>query len=201
MGSSSKKRKEKAGETISINEDIVITGYADFDEYDWPDVSRVDFSLLKKMEEILPEGMKALICSVAGGLLESAISLVGYNNFCIMIYEQPQLIEDICEKMGSVLVDYYERCASFDSIGALVLNDDWGFNTQTMISPKDMRKYIFPWHKKMVDAIHAKGKPAILHSCGQLSEVYQDIVLEMGYDGKHSYQDAIWPVESAYDQF
>jgi uroporphyrinogen decarboxylase len=68
-----------------------------------------------------------------------------------------------------------------------------------MLSPADMRRYIFPWHKRIVEAIHAAGKPAILHSCGNLEEVMDDVIDDMAYDAKHSYEDAICPVEQAYE--
>jgi uroporphyrinogen decarboxylase len=61
-----------------------------------------------------------------------------------------------------------------------------------------MRKYVFPWHVKIVEAIHAAGKPAILHSCGEAREIMEDIITVMRYDGKHSYEDVIMPVEDAY---
>ena len=41
--------------------------------------------------------------------------------------------------MGSRFVRYYEICGTFDSVGAMISNDDWGFKTQTMLSVGDMR--------------------------------------------------------------
>lgn len=43
---------------------------------------------------------------------------------------------------------------SMNGNGRICSNDDWGFNTQTFLSPSDMRKYVFPWHKKFVEAAH-----------------------------------------------
>ncbi len=70
-----------------------------------------------------------------------------------------------------------------------------------MLSPDDLRRYVFPWHKKIVEIIHAAEKPAILHSCGNLVLVMDDIIDDLKYDGKHSYQDNIIPVEDAYEKF
>ena len=61
--------------------------------------------------------------------------------------------------------------------------------------PEHLRKFVFPWHKRIVETIHKFGKPAILHSCGNLIEVMDDIIEDMGYDAKHSFEDAIMPVE------
>ena len=64
-----------------------------------------------------------------------------------------------------------------------------------------MKKYVYPYHKKIVEAAHKNGRPVILHSCGNLEKVMDDIIEEIGYDGKHSYEDKILPVEEAYEQF
>lgn len=148
----------------------------------------------------LPEGMKVIVFG-PGGVLENVTELVGFENLCFMIYEDPELLQEIFDEVGSRLLRYYEICAPFDTVGALISNDDWGYNSQTMMKPSDMRKYVFPWHKKIVEAIHASGKPAILHSCGNLSEVMDDIIDDIKYDGKHSYQDNIIPVEEAYEKW
>jgi uroporphyrinogen decarboxylase len=86
-------------------------------------------------------------------------------------------------------------------VGALIVNDDWGFKTQTMIPPEMLRELVFPWHKKMVEAIHQNKKFAILHSCGNLESVMDDIVTELRYDAKHSFEDAIVPVEDFWQQW
>jgi uroporphyrinogen decarboxylase len=70
-----------------------------------------------------------------------------------------------------------------------------------MLAPADMRKYVVPWHKKIVEVIHKSGKPAILHSCGNLRLLMDDIIDTIGYDAKHSYEDNIMPVEEAYEEY
>jgi uroporphyrinogen decarboxylase len=95
----------------------------------------------------------------------------------------------------------YELALRHPLVGAAIVNDDWGFATQTMLSPDQMRRYVFPWHGKMVRAIHDAGRPAILHSCGQLEAVMDDLIDGLQFDGKHSYEDKILPVEQAYERW
>ena len=99
------------------------------------------------------------------------------------------------------MVGYYEQAAGADTVGFLCSNDDWGFNTQTFLSPAHMRKYVFPWHKKIVETAHRHGKPCILHSCGYFGDVIEDVIEEIGFDGRHSYEDQIMPVEDAYEAY
>jgi uroporphyrinogen decarboxylase len=185
--------------SISLNESPVITSRESFNSYTWPDPESADYSRLDVLADELPDGMKFIVMG-PGGVLENVIALTGFDNLCFMTADDPDLAADIFDAVGSRLVRYYEICGTYGSVGAMISNDDWGFNTQTMLSPQDMRKYVFPWHKKIVDAIHNTGRPAILHSCGNLEAVMEDII-GMGYDGKHSYEDNIMPIEESYDRY
>ena len=70
-----------------------------------------------------------------------------------------------------------------------------------MLSTEAMKRLVVPWHVEIAKTIHAAGKPAILHSCGQLREVMEDVITTIGYQAKHSYEDKIQPVEEAYEQY
>ena len=134
-------------------------------------------------------------------MLENLIEYVGFDALCFMLVDDPNLVQDIVDAIGSRLVAHYETMGQFDEVGAMISNDDWGFRTQTMLAPDAMRRYIVPWHRKIAAAIHGCGRPAILHSCGNLREVMDDIVDVCGYDAKHSFEDGIMPVEEAYAAF
>jgi uroporphyrinogen decarboxylase len=184
-------------QTISLNQGSVIKDRKTFDAYAWPDPAACDYSILRTIAPDLPRGMKLIVFG-PGGVLENVISLVGYDNLCFMLADDPELVGDIFDAVGSRLDKHYKLATAFDTVGACISNDDWGFKTQTMLSVADMRKYVFPWHKKIVETIHAAGRPVVLHSCGEASAIMEDMIVDMRYDGKHSYEDVIMPVEEAY---
>jgi uroporphyrinogen decarboxylase len=186
--------------SVSMNEGAVIRDRSSFDAYAWQDPLGADYGLLDRLAPVLPEGMKFIV-SGPGGVLENVVSLVGYETLCIMTIDDMPLVSDIFEAVGSRIVAYYQSCVSHAAVGAIIGNDDWGFRSQTMLPPKHMRSLVFPWHRQIVRAAHAADKPAILHSCGCLTEVMDDIIDDLGYNGKHSYEDAIQPVEDAYDKY
>jgi uroporphyrinogen decarboxylase len=187
-------------DTISLNEGVSITDWASFEKYAWPDPESFDYSKLDKVREFLPEGMKLMVLG-PNGVLENVISLTGYDNLCMMLYDEPELVRLIFENVGKRMVRYYEIVASYNSVGLIMSNDDWGFKTQTFLSPEHLRKYVFPWHKKIVETAHANKKSAILHSCGYFASIIDDIINEIGFNGRHSYEDLIMPVEEAYEQW
>lgn len=186
-------------ETLSMNGCAMITDWESFEKYPWVDADKCDYSHLEKIRTYLPEGMKLMVMG-PNGVLENVTCLVGYDNLCMMLYEEPELLQAVFERVGRGLLRYYENSLEYDTVGFISSNDDWGFNTQTFLSPADMRKYVFPWHKKIVEAAHRRGKPCILHSCGYYGEVIEDIIGDIGFDARHSYEDKIIPVEEAYEQ-
>jgi uroporphyrinogen decarboxylase len=135
------------------------------------------------------------------GVLETVIKLVGYERLCYLAIDDPALVEDVFTEVGTRLVRYHTLCARQQGIGAMVSSDDWGFKSQTMLPPTMLRKYVFPWHKQIAEAIHAAGHPAMLHSCGRVMPVMDDIVDDMRFDGKHSYEDTICSVEEMYELY
>lgn len=198
FGFPSKPRDSK--QTTSLNHDAMIYDRESFSQYKWLEPEDFSMDHLDKVEPLIPKGMRAVMVG-PGGVLENIIGITGFDNLCEMIYEDPELVSDIAENVGERMVRYYSMAAEHDIIGAVFGNDDWGFNTQTMLSPKHMEKYIFPWHKKIVEAVHSRNKPCILHSCGNPLEVMDAVIDDIKYDGRHSYEDNIIPVEDFYEKF
>lgn len=187
--------------SLSFDEQVMILDRESFSSYPWPEPEDFDqTTYLPQLAEYLPRDMKIISPSPCG-LLENVIYLTGYEGLCYLLADDMQLVKDVFDAVGSRLVRYYELAVKYDCIGAFFANDDWGFNSSTMLSTKLMRELVFPWHKKMVEVIHKSGRPAFLHSCGKLDSVMDNIIDDMKYDGKHSYEDKIQPVEQAYEQY
>jgi uroporphyrinogen decarboxylase len=137
--------------TVSLNAGNVIHDRESFKAYQWPDPDKYDYSRLESAKGKLPAGMKLIVLGPCG-VLENVIFLVGFERLCMMLADDADLVKDIFDAVGSRLVRYYEICADFDTVGALIANDDWGFKTATMFSPADLRRYVFGWYKKIVTA-------------------------------------------------
>jgi uroporphyrinogen decarboxylase len=183
-----------------MDEGALISDRASFEAYPWPDPEAADYSRLDLLAARVPPGMKLIVFG-PNGVLENVMALVGYEHLSYMLADDPALAQEVFDAVGARMLRYYQICAPHPAVGALISNDDWGFATQTMLAPDDMRRYVFPWHRRIVQTIHAQGKPAILHSCGQLASIMDEIIDDLGYDAKHSYEDKICPVEEAYERW
>jgi uroporphyrinogen decarboxylase len=191
------RRKEAS---LSLNEGGLIEDRESFERYRWPDLAGVDFGLIDRLAPWVPEGMR-LIPHGPCGVEENAIRIVGYDRLCYMMADDPGLAQAVFDRVGAALVGYYGLVCAHPLVGAAISNDDWGFKTQPLLTPSQMARYVFPWHKRIVAVIHASGKPAILHSCGAIYPWMDTVIDELGFDAKHSYEDAILPVEEAYERY
>ena len=171
----------------------IIKNRRDFEDFPWPDESEpIDFFGFEKTAKIMPDGVK-IVAGVAMGPYEWASRLMGTVGMSYLLSDDPELVGMVFDKIGRLIVSANKVLAGMDGIGAQRQGDDLGFNTATFLPPDLLRKYVFPVYKKIADIAHAAGRPFILHSCGNLGLVYEDIIA-CGIDAKHSYEDNIIPV-------
>ena len=58
----------------------------------------------------------------------------------------------------------------------VLLYDDYGFKNGLFLNPQKYRTYVFPWLKKICDAAHKRDCKILLHSDGDLIEIFEDII-------------------------
>jgi uroporphyrinogen decarboxylase len=172
----------------------VITSWSDFESYPWPMVENYDFFPFEYLNAHLPEGMGLMTCH-AGGIYEHLSMLMSYEGLCLALYDNPELVKAITDKVGRLMEQFYRHLLDLDKVIAIFPGDDMGFKSGTLISPSDLKKYILPWHKKFAEMAHQKQLPYFLHSCGNLELIMEGLISEVKIDGKHSFEDAIIPVQ------
>lgn len=195
-----KRYKKENKSSLSLNEGSVITDRNSFMDYKWMEPEEADYSWLEELSYYLPDGMKLLVPG-PDGVFETVLALVGFDNLCYMLADDPELVQEIFDSVGSRYLRYYGRCSKYESVGAMMADDDWGFKTQTFFSTDDMRKYVIPWHIKIAEAVHKNDKPITFHSCGNIEFVMDDVINKIKHDGRHSFEDEILPVEKAYEKY
>jgi uroporphyrinogen decarboxylase len=163
----------------------------------WPEGEEAfDYRMFESLAEIVPPGMK-IIGGASGGPFEHASFLVGLEHLSVQMYDDPEFVNRLFERIGLTLIEIATRLARMDVLGIYRFGDDLGYKTATMLSTRQLRTYVFPWQKKVVEAVHAAGKPFLLHSCGNLDKIMDDLIEDVRIDAKHSWEDVILPVTEA----
>lgn len=148
---------------------------------------------------LLPEGAK-LVAGVCMGPYEWASTMLGTVGMSYLLADDPELVAEVFARLGRLHVSAVRQLAGMEAVGALRQGDDLGFKTATFLSPAQLRAFVFPTYRRMAEAAHAASKPFILHSCGNLGLVYEDLIA-CGIDAKHSFEDIILPVEDFQRQY
>ena len=178
-----------------------ITDWAEFEAYPWPDPASASTRALEWYEANLPDDM----CIVGSGgfahFAEYLTWLMGYETLCYALYDQRDLVAAISERLVEMYRAVVGRLLEFERVKLIWGSDDMGFRSGPLISPKDLREFVFPGHKLVAHMSHAAGRPYLLHSCGNLSLVMEDLIEDVGIDAKHSFEDTIESVVAAKQEY
>jgi len=173
----------------------MIKSFNDFERFPWDRTRKLLLEFenhLCFLSRNIPDGMKIV---VTGSLFEQIMEwLLGYENFFYLIHDQPDLIESVVNKVGQIMYDFYQTAAPADCIGALLLSDDLGYKTSSIISIKHLRKWFFPWYKKYSLIAHKYNKQIWHHCCGYKYDIMEDLIFDIELDAIHSFEDTCCPV-------
>ncbi|NLG27830.1 MAG: hypothetical protein GX557_07945, partial [Chloroflexi bacterium] len=173
----------------------LITSWADFERYPWPVVTDEALARTAYLAEHLPDDMGLMTCH-GGGPYEHLAGAMSYEPLCLALYDQPDLVEAVAQRIGELMFGYYQRLVQLPNLIALFQGDDMGFRSMTLLPPDALRRYTLPWHKRFAALAHAHGLPYFVHSCGNMLAVMPDLIDDAQIDAKHSFENAIIPVEA-----
>ncbi len=172
-----------------------IQGRKDFETYPWnelPDLYWKQWTPhFDALSHVLPEGMKA-IGGIGNGVFEISEDLVGYTYLCLLSHDDPQLVKQLYQKIGDLMVTLWTQMLDRygDSYAVCRMGDDLGFKSATLMSSDFIRGQIIPQYHRIVSTIQKSKKPFLLHSCGKIFDVMDDLIAT-GIGAKHSNEDQI----------
>lgn len=177
----------------------LIMNRADLEAFPWPSTEEISLVAMDYAASKMPEGMKVM--AVYTGIFEDLKRLMGFENMALKSVEDPELCGEILDRLAVLAEAAIDRCAAHEAVGAVFYAEDMGFNRGLMLSPRWMRQWVIPYLKRFAEACHRHGKPFLLHSCGQIDALMEDLIETVGIDARHSFQDNIEPVEEVYRKY
>ncbi|MFW5769793.1 MAG: uroporphyrinogen decarboxylase family protein [Spirochaetota bacterium] len=107
--------------------------------------------------------------------------LCEFNTFLLKVYEDREFVETLMD----ICVDYYIQLAEMgieEGIDFLFFADDIAFKTGTFMEPELFKELWLPRAKRLLQPAKDAGIPVMFHSCGNLTDIMDNIVMEMGID-------------------
>ena len=179
------KTLRKEGDEVvpwNIEEKGVVSSPEDFDRFPWDEAAKLDFSKFYEIQPVLPEGMKILACS--GKVFTVTWMLLGFQNFCLSLYLQEELISKVFRKVGEIQLAGAKELFNIPNVGALWVVDDLSYGSGPMIDPKFFRKYVFPWYEELGSLAKKQGLLFFFHSDGNIWPIMDDLIA-IGFDAIH----------------
>jgi len=140
--------------------------------------------MFKTMKKIQNTYSGKLYCIPAiWGIFESSWQAFGFVNFSKLL-SNSKAIKDIIDSRGHFAMELTKRFIDWGETGAILLYDDLGFKSGLLTRPKIYMQYVFPWYKRICNYANKRGVKMILHSCGDLYPIFEDLI-NVGYSGIH----------------
>ena len=171
--------------------------------YILPDAARENFDLPQPVYQEIEKQMTALVNggwdtfrAVNAGftLYERAWSFRGIENLLMDMLLEEDFVAELFDKITAyniAAMDYAMRISSdFD---AFYFGDDWGQQTGLIMSRDVWAKLIGPRIAKLIAHSKKSGKYTILHSCGNIIDVFPDII-DAGLDVYDTFQPEVYDI-------
>ena len=172
---------EKDGTEISGYVGGYFKSFEDYESFELPDphweARLTHFKLGREIQEELDNTIFSI--PAVGSLMECSWESFGLEVFS-RILGRPKQAKKIFDDRGEFTLEVVKDLAENDA-QLIILWDDYGFKNGLFMSPRNYRKYVFPWIKRICDAAHKHDCKILLHSDGDLLEIFEDII-ECGVD-------------------
>jgi len=149
----------------------------------------------------LPPGMKC-VGGVGNGIFETVQDFVPFTELAYLMVDDEDAYNLLFKKVGEMFVSIWKEflLKYSDMYAVCRFGDDLGFKTSTLLQPDVIRRNIVVEYGKIIKEIHSFKKPFLLHSCGNIFSVMEDIIA-VGINAKHSNEDTIAPFSTWVEKY
>jgi uroporphyrinogen decarboxylase len=159
-------------------------------DYPWPDPKWQDVSRVRA-EALTWNRQYAILGGDWSPFWHDAIDLLGMENLCFKMYDQPELVDAVLQH----LVDYYAAVsqsifeAAADALDVFFIGNDFGSQHGPLLSPAQFDRFICPHLGRLIELGHAYRLKVQLHCCGGFEPLIPAMIAA-GLDALHAIQPA-----------
>lgn len=160
----------------------VIPSLEDMERYQFPSANDFDYWKFEEVRSLLPEGMGVI--GQYGDIFTMTWEMMGFETFSLALYENPELVRALNDKIGRLVLSMFEYFAQSDAVDIIWYSDDIAFTQGLLVSPDTLHAYFFPWLRRIGELAREADKPFLYHSDGVLWDIFEDIIA-CGVDAIH----------------
>ena len=111
--------------------------------------------------------------------------IMGFENWCIAFYDQPELVRRIIADRLQFAKDLFSRVLSERVVDFVQVWEDMAFKTAPMASPALVREFMLPAYKELAEFLRERGVSVIMVDCDGNTAELLPLWMEAGFDGCH----------------
>ncbi len=106
------------------------------------------------------------------------MDLLGMEEYMVKMYTNPRLVEAVTNRVCEFYYEANERffAVAGDLVDAFFFGNDFGTQLSLICGPEQFRQFIMPWFRRFTEQGRRHGYQIILHSCGAIHEVIEDLI-------------------------
>lgn len=159
------------------------------EEFPWPDPrEHMDAQACRAAVEAVPPDF-AVLGVMWSAHFQDACAAFGMENALMTMMECPEMFQAVIDRILSFYLEaneiFYKATAG--RLDAVLIGNDFGSQTALMVSVEQLRRFVFPGTRALIEQARAHGLKVIHHSCGAICPLIEDLV-ECGADAIHPIQ-------------
>ena len=131
------------------------------------------FANIESEIAIKPEMFR--VFQIGFSLYERAWTMRGMTNLLMDFYVNPAFVHELMGKICDYNIAQVDKALEYD-IDAIYFGDDWGQQRELIMGYDLWREFIYPYLKRMYQHVRKAGKYVMIHSCGDVDELFDDLV-------------------------
>lgn len=144
-----------------------------------------DFKRYRKAHELCRDKYNLIISIGLTGPWENLHFGIGFANIANLWRKDRKFLDEINDFYCEFALDGMERLLKYGKPPIVMMGDDYGYNHGLQMSVEMWRHLVKPTLKEHVQMVHDAGAKFLIHSCGNIGELFKDFV-EIGIDGVES---------------
>ena len=166
--------------------------------YQFPDPEDpLVFSQADEMMRRYPDRFRTF--DVSFSLYERAWTMRGMVELMMDFLDNPRFVHELLNTIADYNIALIQKAAKYD-IDAVHFGDDWGQQHGLIMGYRTWKEFIYPVLKRMYSAVHAAGKYVTIHSCGDVDELFEDLI-EAGVNCFNPFQPEVMDVYALAPQY
>lgn len=175
---------------IGVVEGVVL-GEPTLSRYEFPDpLDKRFFSDMPEKINRVPDKFK--VFHIGFSLYERAWSLRGMSNLLMDFYDNPNFVRELFDSIADYNIAQIKQAVQYD-IDAVYFGDDWGQQCGLQMGYPLWKEFIYPVLRRMYGCVRNSGKYVLIHSCGDVDELFDDLV-DIGLNCFNPFQPEVMDV-------